>query len=65
MTQLRGIHSIDHFALFVPSLAEADYFYNSFGLSIAKNEAGLSLAAADGHTWAHILPAEQKSLAWL
>ncbi|WP_172730979.1 VOC family protein [Pluralibacter gergoviae] len=65
MTQLRGIHSIDHFALFVPSLTEADYFYNSFGLSIAKNEAGLSLAAADGHTWAHILPAEQKSLAWI
>lgn len=63
MKQLRGVHSIDHFALFVPSLTEAEYFYNSFGLNIAKKEAGLTLGAADGHTWAHILPAEQKSLA--
>ena len=65
MKPVRGVHSIDHFALFVPSLTEADYFYNSFGLNTARSEAGLTLGAADGHTWAHILPGERKSLAWI
>ncbi|MCT4714109.1 VOC family protein [Enterobacteriaceae bacterium H18W14] len=65
MTELRGVHSIDHFALFVPSLEEAEFFYNNFGLTTIKTEKGLQLKAADGHTWARILPAERKSLAYM
>ncbi|MEX0564333.1 VOC family protein [Raoultella terrigena] len=65
MTELRGVHSIDHFALFVPSLEEAAFFYDHFGLTTRSTEEGLQLAAADGHTWAKILPAERKSLAYI
>ncbi|MCS2160500.1 VOC family protein [Scandinavium sp. H11S7] len=65
MTQTRGVHSIDHFSLFVPSLAEAEYFYRSFGLITENKETELTLTAGDGHLWAKIYPAERKSLAYI
>ncbi|CAB3810179.1 hypothetical protein LMG28688_07170 [Paraburkholderia caffeinitolerans] len=63
-----SVHSIDHFALNVPSLDEAERFYRSFGLRVEKSaghQQELALYAEDGHRWARILPAERKSLAYL
>ncbi|MGF6571767.1 catechol 2,3-dioxygenase-like lactoylglutathione lyase family enzyme [Paraburkholderia sp. GAS333] len=63
-----SVHSIDHFALNVPSLDEAERFFGAFGLDVTScgNEAReLELRAADGHRWARVLPASRKSLAYL
>jgi catechol 2,3-dioxygenase len=60
-----SVHSIDHFALNVPSLAEAERFFSSFGLDVAATDKELELRAADGHRWARIFPASRKSLAYL
>jgi catechol 2,3-dioxygenase-like lactoylglutathione lyase family enzyme len=63
-----AVHSIDHFALNVPSVDAADHFFRHFGLDVSS--AGASgdereLRAADGHRWGRILPAQTKSLAYL
>ncbi|BAO90100.1 VOC family protein [Caballeronia cordobensis] len=60
-----SVHSIDHFALNVPSLADAERFFRAFGLDVAATASELELRAADGHRWARILPASGKSLAYL
>ncbi|MBP0638826.1 VOC family protein [Cupriavidus sp. AcVe19-6a] len=62
-----AVHSIDHFALNVPSVADAARFYRAFGLGVETSDDGteLELRAADGHRWARILPAAAKSLAYL
>lgn len=63
-----SVHSIDHFALNVPSIDDAERFYRSFGLRVEKggsHQQELSVYAADGHRWARILPADRKSLAYL
>lgn len=63
-----SVHSIDHFALNVPSIEEAERFYAAFGLQVTRagsERAELELRAADGHRWARILPAAGKSLAYL
>ncbi|BEU27910.1 VOC family protein [Paraburkholderia sp. 22B1P] len=63
-----SVHSIDHFALNVPSIDEAAHFYRSFGLRVetaGERRQELALYAADGHRWARILPAARKSLAYL
>lgn len=63
-----SIHSIDHFALNVPSVADAERFFQAFGLDVTRTgELGreLELRAADGHRWARVLPAANKSMAWL
>ncbi|GAB7522931.1 VOC family protein [Paraburkholderia sp. 2C] len=64
-----AVHSIDHFALDVPSIAEARHFYSAFGLQVSEVGSGadahLELRAVDGHRWARILPAARKSLAYL
>ncbi|WP_110972750.1 VOC family protein [Pseudomonas huaxiensis] len=61
----RGVHSIDHYALFVPSLAEARAFFTCFGLDVDQTPDGLELRAADQHRWARILLGKGKSLAYL
>ncbi|MBJ3816480.1 hypothetical protein F9C28_16520 [Shimwellia pseudoproteus] len=61
----RGIHSIDHFALFVPSLSDAEYFYQHFGLEVSREASHLMARAADGHLWMKIYPAERKHLAYI
>ncbi|WP_414449668.1 VOC family protein [Burkholderia sp. 22PA0099] len=63
-----GVHSIDHFALNVPSIDEAERFFGAFGLAVTR--AGtradeLEVRAADGWRWARVLPAARKSLAYL
>lgn len=60
-----GVHSIDHFALNVPSLADAENFFNKFGLDVKQVNGGLDIRAGDGHRWARILPSDHKSLAYL
>jgi catechol 2,3-dioxygenase-like lactoylglutathione lyase family enzyme len=63
-----SVHSIDHFALNVPSIDEAERFFSAFGLDVTScgNEAReLELRAADGHRWARVLPSSRKSLAYL
>jgi catechol 2,3-dioxygenase len=60
-----GVHSIDHFALNVPSLPEAEHFFTAFGLDVTRAGGALDIRAADGHRWARILPSDRKSLAWL
>lgn len=60
-----AVHSIDHFALNVPSIADAEHFFTTFGLAVCRAGDGLDLKAADGHRWARILPSDRKSLAYL
>lgn len=64
-----SVHSIDHFALNVPSVDEAERFFSAFGLDVASRGTGeareLELRAADGHRWGRVLPAARKSLAYL
>ncbi|AJW98629.1 VOC family protein [Burkholderia gladioli pv. gladioli] len=63
-----GVHSIDHFALNVPSLSEAQRFFDAFGLDVTPagvDAQELELRAADGHRWARIFAAGRKSLAYL
>ena len=62
---IRGVHSIDHYALSVPSVADARRFFTSFGLQVQAVADGLELSAADGHRWARILPGSHKALAYL
>lgn len=65
MSVSHGVHSIDHYALNVPSLDEACQFFESFGLDVLREQNQLLLRAADGHVWAKIFPAATKSLAYL
>ena len=65
MSMSHGVHSIDHYALNVPSLDEACQFFESFGLDVLREQNQLLLRAADGHIWAKIFPAASKSLAYL
>jgi len=60
-----AVHSIDHFALNVPSLTEAEQFFSAFGLEVTRVGASLDIRAGDGHRWARILPSAHKSLAYL
>lgn len=66
---IAAVHSIDHFALNVPSLDEARRFFTSFGLDVQTVGHGatseLDLRALDGHRWARILPSTSKSLSYL
>lgn len=63
-----SVHSIDHFALEVPSIVAAEDFFFSFGLDVTRigtERPELEIRAADGHRWARILQGDRKSLAYL
>ncbi|MEN0106629.1 MAG: VOC family protein [Pseudomonas sp.] len=62
---MSAVHSIDHYALNVPSLAQARQFFASFGLEVQDHGEQLHLLAADGHVWTRVLPAASKSLAYI
>ena len=50
-----GVHSIDHFALEVPDIAEARRFYTQFGLEVPDSDDAIELYAKDSpHRWAVI-----------
>ncbi|WP_233342907.1 VOC family protein [Burkholderia cepacia] len=70
--QRAAVHSIDHFALNVPSIDVARHFFGAFGLEVRDVESTkpngdfeLELRALDGHRWARLLPSTHKSLAYL
>lgn len=63
-----AVHSIDHFALNVPSIDEAHRFFEAFGLTV--NRAGrqgdeLEIRATDGHRWGRVLAGARKEMAYL
>lgn len=61
-----AIHSIDHFALEVPDLDEAERFYTAFGLGVRRAGDEISVrAAGSDHVWARLLPGPRKRLAYL
>jgi catechol 2,3-dioxygenase-like lactoylglutathione lyase family enzyme len=63
-----SVHSIDHFALNVPSISDAEHFFRAFGLDVTPagtDGKELELRAGDGHRWARVLPSTRKSLAHL
>jgi len=61
-----GVHSIDHFALEVPSLSKAHDFFAHFGLDVVRHEGVLELRAfGSPHVWARIHEGPAKRLAYL
>lgn len=65
-TGVLGVHSIDHFAVQVPDLAEAQAFYEAFGLDVRDENGGLGLYTR-GHDqcWARFSPGPAKQLRYL
>lgn len=64
--RLAGVHSLDHFMLEVPDLAEAAAFYERFGLGVTSGGNEFSVHAADGpHRWGRFMPGVRKSLGYL
>lgn len=63
-----GIHSVDHFALEVPSLDEAEKFFTAFGLRAQRNgqPEHLELRASESeHVWGRLFAGQRKQLAYL
>ncbi|MGH8516278.1 MAG: VOC family protein [Panacagrimonas sp.] len=61
-----GIHSIDHFALEVPSLSEAEAFFSAFGLIATRESNRISLRTAnDLRPWGYCYEGTVKRLAYL
>lgn len=63
-----GIHSVDHFALEVPSLDEAQKFFTAFGMRVdrqAQPEHLVLRASESDHVWGRIFPGRAKRLAYL
>lgn len=61
-----GVHSIDHYALQVPDLAEARNFYEAFGLNVKDEDGGLGLYAAGGsHKWVALSGGATKQLRYI
>ena len=61
-----GIHSIDHFALTVPDLNEAERFLSAFGLRVERGNNLLRLRTTDSdHVWALLLRGPRKRFAYL
>lgn len=61
-----AVHSIDHFGLQVPSLADARAFYEAFGLDVREEPYGLGLYT-DGHSqcWARVFEGPVKQLRYV
>lgn len=62
-----GVHSIDHFALQVPSLAEAEHFYKHFGLDIETIDSQQIALRCTGkpHVWGRLFKGNRKCMAYL
>jgi hypothetical protein len=58
-----GIHSLDHFSLSVPDLAQAQAFYTAFGLDVRNAPHGFDLrTAGHAHRWGTYREGRQKKL---
>lgn len=63
---LAGVHSIDHFALNVPSLQETERFLTAFGLRVEYGDDELRIRTFDAeHVWARLFAARAENLAYL
>ena len=61
-----AIHSIDHFALDVPDLAEARRFYEAFGLDVRDEADGLALYTyGHPHRWGRLTQGPAKRLLYV
>jgi catechol 2,3-dioxygenase-like lactoylglutathione lyase family enzyme len=61
-----GVHSLDHFSLTVPDLAQAKTFYGSFGLDVRHEGNGLALyTAGHPHCWGLLSEGPKKKLHYL
>jgi catechol 2,3-dioxygenase-like lactoylglutathione lyase family enzyme len=62
-TDVLGIHSLDHFSLTVPDLAQAQKFYTTFGLDVRNGPAGFDLyTSGHPHRWGTFREGKQKKL---
>jgi catechol 2,3-dioxygenase-like lactoylglutathione lyase family enzyme len=61
-----GVHSLDHFSLLVPDVAEAEKFYGVFGLS-TKEEGGRLALFTHGlpHRWGTVAEGPRKKLNYI
>lgn len=58
-----GVHSLDHFALAVPDLEEAQRYYASFGLDVQEHRASLHLhTEGHPHRWGVLTEGKHKAL---
>ncbi len=58
-----GVHSLDHFSLTVPDLAQAQKFYTSFGLDVRNARSGFDLhTTGHKHRWGTFREGPQKKL---
>ena len=58
-----GVHSLDHFTLAVPDLAEAERFYAAFGLDVERRGDRLLLrTVGNDHVWADVTGGASKKL---
>lgn len=56
-----GVHSIGEFHMTVPSLADAEKFYSTFGLRVSREGAGLALRAhGSDHVWGRLSEGPKK-----
>lgn len=61
-----GVHSIDHFTLAVPDLAEEARFLRAFGLEVEATQEGLLLrAGGSSHVWGKVIAGERKRLEYV
>ena len=61
-----GIHSLDHFSMTVPKLAEAARFYGAFGLDVRNEKDGLGIYTfGHKHRWAILREGPHKKLDYL
>jgi catechol 2,3-dioxygenase len=61
-----SVHSLDHFALAVPSLDQARTFYADFGLDVKDEDDALALyAPGSAHRWAVVRGDARRHLDWL
>ena len=61
-----GVHSLDHFALQIPDLAEGALFYEQFGLTLTSGGSEFEIAASESrHRWGRFSAGPKKALRYL
>jgi catechol 2,3-dioxygenase-like lactoylglutathione lyase family enzyme len=58
-----GVHSLDHFVLQVPDVAQAEKFYGTFGLDLREESNALHVyASASQHRWGSVVEGPHKKM---